>query len=737
MLHVHPECQMDLTFAEKWCLKIISPLIFLAALSVQSCLRYCLYQVASGNFHLKWGHRWPTKKRIKSCLNTCAHRRSRVGFEISTESAMDHNVNNPVAAAGDSWSGNDSGAEQLAQAESGIWFKAKIVKMPNEDPDVPEEYTLEWIDDTLEWSDTQMRQPKENIRHISDAKRNNNDDFQLLDEVEAKTNICIKFYDRHDFTKLGLDFHFMLRDDTIGIYVSAVDVAWDDWRDMHKIEVGQQVFLDEGKEVRSEPYNNERMKKRKAGDWMFQDETGIETLNDLSKLMKNLKQEVAGLKSELRPDHAPRQEAQFSLVLRKPPTRKHMSWYFFVVRVIIQSFFVCVPLIWICLHLAGVETEIVVLLWITMVVLVLEFGLLVHRFVRERGGFKHKLPLWLRRIVSSALSRLLLLFLGPNLWFRHLFSLDNLVSQLESNNVSYIYGDADTLLRHLGQAMVLQLALREISEQLRAQWEKVSESFKLEDKKREIEFFLMGYLQVGYVMLVSAAAQPLSCIRDLDGTLVLSADNTIRCDLCKANAGIAVLGMNITYGVLWVVAALCTLVYSVGVPLFFYYKIWVYAKKDALHTNEYIENYGFLTSKYRNRWWWWEICTLFRKMFMAVISTHSAHRPIRQSLLNLIIVFAAVIAHCYAVPYVNNDANIAEALSLGSTFFVLMIGLGQGSAIDHGLAHSEGHNAVQQTYWFVLAGLCVLSTVFIFTIILKRFRALMHDLNSGHSMHQH
>ena len=133
--------------------------------------------------------------------------------------------------------------------------------------------------------------------------------------------------------------------------------------------------------------------------------------------------------------------------------------------------------------------------------------------------------------------------------------------------------------------MVLQLALREISEQLRAQWEKVSESFKLEDKKREIEFFLMGYLQVGYVMLVSAAAQPLSCIRDLDGKLVLSADNTIRCDLCKANAGIAVLGMNITYGVLWVVAALCTLVYSVGVPLFFYYKIWVYAKKDALHTN--------------------------------------------------------------------------------------------------------------------------------------------------------
>ena len=90
-------------------------------------------------------------------------------------------------------------------------------------------------------------------------------------------------------------------------------------------------------------------------------------------------------------------------------------------------------------------------------------------------------------------------------------------------------------------------------------------------------------------------------------------------------------------------------------------------------------------------------------------------------------VFASVTAHCYAVPYVHNDANVAEFLSLGSMFFILLIGLGQGTAIDKGLSESEGHEIVQQLYWIILASLCGISTIWIMIIICKRGKSLLHD----------
>ena len=73
---------------------------------------------------------------------------------------------------------------------------------------------------------------------------------------------------------------------------------------------------------------------------------------------------------------------------------------------------------------------------------------------------------------------------------------------------------------------------------------------------------------------------------------------------------------------------------------------------------EYLEHFGFLTSKFRDRWYFWEIGILLRKMMHASISTHSAHRPVRQALLNLIVVFTSISAHCYCLPFVNNDANV-------------------------------------------------------------------------------
>ena len=74
-------------------------------------------------------------------------------------------------------------------------------------------------------------------------------------------------------------------------------------------------------------------------------------------------------------------------------------------------------------------------------------------------------------------------------------------------------------------------------------------------------------------MLVSAATQPLACHTDLDSVVKMSADNSISCDLCseKPNAGLALFGYAHTYGWLWKCSLFATLLYSVGVPLYFFF----------------------------------------------------------------------------------------------------------------------------------------------------------------------
>ncbi len=151
---------------------------------------------------------------------------------------------------------------------------------------------------------------------------------------------------------------------------------------------------------------------------------------------------------------------------------------------------------------------------------------------------------------------------------------------------------SDALLRRLGMYMIALFALRNISgDKLRETWDNMA-SFNAEQKMDEVKFIAMEFLLIGYVMLVSAATQPMACHRDLDSKVKLSADNSIECDFCQVNAGIAVLGTAHTYGWLWKCSLVCSILYSAGLPIFFFCVIWNYAGTETLHTKKYLEHYG-------------------------------------------------------------------------------------------------------------------------------------------------
>jgi hypothetical protein len=65
MFHVHPECQLSLTYAEKWVLKMLSPILLIGLLFAQYMIRYMLYLLASGSARLWFGQH--------GCSRLCFH----------------------------------------------------------------------------------------------------------------------------------------------------------------------------------------------------------------------------------------------------------------------------------------------------------------------------------------------------------------------------------------------------------------------------------------------------------------------------------------------------------------------------------------------------------------------------------------------------------------------------------------------------------------------------------------
>ena len=86
--------------------------------------------------------------------------------------------------------------------------------------------------------------------------------------------------------------------------------------------------------------------------------------------------------------------------------------------------------------------------------------------------------------------------------------------------------DAGKLLHHCGMSMLALFAMRKCSgKKLRSLWDRMA-SFNHQEKIDEVKFITMEFLLIGYIMLVSAATQPLACHTDLDAKIKMSADNS-------------------------------------------------------------------------------------------------------------------------------------------------------------------------------------------------------------------
>eukprot|EP01046_Picozoa_sp_COSAG06_P033819 COSAG06_NODE_3487_length_5273_cov_1.389254_3_plen_684_part_00 len=154
----------------------------------------------------------------------------------------------------------------------------------------------------------------------------------------------------------------------------------------------------------------------------------------------------------------------------------------------------------------------------------------------------------------------------------------------------------------------------------------------------------------------------------------------------------------------------------------------LWSHREGLQSNTFVKRFGFLVTKMKTEYFWWEILISFRKLSLVVATKFADGQRLPCSLVNLFITVAAFGFQVYTLPFANDDANIAEALTLLATVLILVLGLAQKAKSAEELIGgiSEEEDALVGTFLgnlnlviYILMGTMVGASV---AIVLRRLR---------------
>ena len=93
--------------------------------------------------------------------------------------------------------------------------------------------------------------------------------------------------------------------------------------------------------------------------------------------------------------------------------------------------------------------------------------------------------------------------------------------------------------------------------------------------------------------------------------------------------------------------------------------------------------YSFLTTKLEDRWFWWELFLLARKILIMACGLFNTRHTARGWYCGSLVIIVALAVHAYARPYKDSLVDFCESASLMSTLIIFQSGMIFNSSIDH------------------------------------------------------
>eukprot|EP01043_Picozoa_sp_COSAG02_P035509 COSAG02_NODE_2548_length_8557_cov_17.177229_2_plen_1173_part_00 len=118
--------------------------------------------------------------------------------------------------------------------------------------------------------------------------------------------------------------------------------------------------------------------------------------------------------------------------------------------------------------------------------------------------------------------------------------------------------------------------------------------------------------------------------------------------------------------------------------------------------------YSFMTTKLEDRWFWWELLLLVRKIAIMASGLFNTSAPARGWFLGTMIVIFSLAAHAYARPFKVDIVDATEFVSLLSTLIIFQSGMVWNSGMDEsGLVSA----VLEYVAMLLVLLVCVLGTI--------------------------
>ena len=182
----------------------------------------------------------------------------------------------------------------------------------------------------------------------------------------------------------------------------------------------------------------------------------------------------------------------------------------------------------------------------------------------------------------------------------------------------------------------------------------------------------------------------------------------------------------------WAVVSL--VMYGMGIPMLLGCVLWRHASRGELQTNEFAAAFGFLSTKMKTDYFYWEVLISFRKLALVLATKLSDQQRLPCSLINLFTAVGAFGLQVWKMPFASHDANAAESLTLLSTILILVLGLAQKAKDEDDRTNASTYDQVKKINNFLeVMNYVIYTAMFLMvgasiSIVLRRLRGALFNL---------
>ncbi|KAJ3448989.1 g protein-coupled receptor-related [Anaeramoeba flamelloides] len=239
-----------------------------------------------------------------------------------------------------------------------------------------------------------------------------------------------------------------------------------------------------------------------------------------------------------------------------------------------------------------------------------------------------------------------LYYLGASVWS---YYLDNKIERIKGNHQKWF----DSNYEYQGKMKSFKRAYHILRRKL-FNFRNMDELYLLSKNIYNAYTFLLSFI---YIFITYWVLRPMDCTKyDETGFSIFDPEPQYSCEGAR-------------YGVLLAFSIIFCIVYVAGIPLWMYYQF-----QKNINRITFREEYGLLIGRFKDRFYYWEIVIMCRRLIFVMLALFLSRYPMMQTAFAEMALFLMLLLQLYVKPFKDERHNRLELVILASRVFISLGG---------------------------------------------------------------